>query len=220
MLAFALSTVIAFAQDAQQEKLNALRQYQRERLELSSEVNITGGASTAYMRGPMMGYGGVGFSSGFVVSDPIYTTRTLRVYQAKEPISSLYFFDLIEDEEMFNSVERQAKKYRKRRKVGRVVALLGLGTAVSGWVGVSQASNEIEVVVYSNLSLLGSLVGFGGLLGSSFPTSKEVALLRTPLSSMSKLEVENQIDQYNDALRLELGLTVEDVLLIESGQKQ
>jgi hypothetical protein len=220
MLAFALSTAIAFAQDAQQEKLNALRQYQRERLELSSEVNITGGASTAYMRGPMMGYGGVGFSSGFVVSDPIYTTRTLRVYQAKEPISSLYFFDLIEDEEMFKSVERQAKKYRKRRKIGRVVALLGLGTAVSGWVGVSQASNELEVVVYSNLSLLGSLVGFGGLLGSSFPTSKEVALLRTPLSTMSKLEVENKIDQYNDALRLELGLTVEDVILIESGQKQ
>lgn len=220
MLVLALFAGLCFAEDPQQEKLDALRQYQRERLELSNEVNITGGSSTAYMRSPMMGYGSLGFSSGFIISDPIYTTRTLRVYQAKESISTLEFFELVGADEMHKKVEKQTKRYRKRRKVGRAVAILGLGTAISGWVGSYQASNELELVVYSNISVVGSIVGFGGLLGASFPSSKESALLRTPLNSMSKLEVENHIDAHNDRLRNRLGLTVDDVWLIESGQSQ
>lgn len=220
MLNILLLSALSLAENIEQAKLNALRQYQRERLELSSEVNISGGGSTAYMRGPMMGYGGVGFSSGFVVSDPIYTTRSLRVYQAKEPISSLQFFELVGDDAQRSKVAREMKKYRLRRNIGRSVALVGLGATIGGWVGASQATSEEELYLYSNVTLAGSLVCFGGLLASSFPASKEHALIRSPLSSLSKVDVENKIDAYNDQLRENLGLSIEDVWYIESGGQQ
>ena len=220
MLSLIVLSALSLAEEIDQAKLNALRQYQRERLELSSEVNISGGGSTAYMRGPMMGYGGFGFNSGFVVSDPIYTSRTLRVYQAKEPISTLTFFKLVGDDSQFKQASRQIKKYRLRRNIGRTVALVGLGVTVGGWVGASRAQTEFELYLYSNATLTGSLVCFGGLLGSSFPSSKENALLQTPLASMSKVEVEKHIDAFNDDLRLKLGLTIDDVWTIESGGQQ
>lgn len=220
MLSLIVLSALSLAEEIDQAKLNALRQYQRERLELSSEVNISGGGSTAYMRGPMMGYGGFGFNSGFVVSDPIYTSRTLRVYQAKEPISTLTFFKLVGDNSQFKQASRQIKKYRLRRNIGRTVALVGLGVTVGGWVGASRAQTEDDLFLYSNLTLTGSLVCFGGLLGSSFPSSKENALLQTPLASMSKVEVEKHIDAFNDDLRLKLGLTIDDVWTIESGGQQ
>ena len=220
MLSLIVLSALSLAEEFDQTKLNALRQYQRERLELSSEVNISGGGSTAYMRGPMMGYGGFGFNSGFVVSDPIYTSRTLRVYQAKEPISSLTFFELVGDEARLEEASRLLKKYRFRRNISRTVALVGLGVTVGGWVGASKAETEAELFIYSNATLTGSLVCFGGLLSSSFPSSKENALMRTPLTSLSKVEVENQIDSFNDDLRERLGLTIDDVWTIESGGKQ
>ena len=167
-----------------------------------------------------MGYNSFGFSSGFVVSDPIYTTRTLRVYQAKEPISSLQFFELVGADDQHTKVSRQIKKYRLRRNIGRGIALAGLGMTIGGWVGASQAETDFELYVYSNTTLAGSLICFGGLLGSSFPASKENALIRTPLTSLSKVDVENKIDSYNDALREELGLSIEDVWYIESGGQQ
>ena len=220
MLSLIVLSALSFAEELDQVKLNALRQYQRERLELSSEVNISGGGSTAYMRGPMMGYGGFCFNSGFVVSDPIYTSRTLRVYQAKEPISTLAFFELVGDDERLEETSQLVKKYRTRRKIGRTVALVGLGVTIGGWVGSSQAQTNEELFIYSNATLAGSLVCFGGLLGSSFPSSKENALLQTPLASLSKVEVENQIDAFNDDLRERLGLTIDDVWTIESGGQQ
>ena len=43
MLSLIVLSALSLAEEIDQAKLNALRQYQRERLELSSEVNIKGG---------------------------------------------------------------------------------------------------------------------------------------------------------------------------------
>ena len=211
MLSLIVLSALSLAEEIDQAKLNALRQYQRERLELSSEVNISGGGSTAYMRGPMMGYGGFGFNSGFVVSDPIYTSRTLRVYQAKEPISTLTFFKLVGDDSQFKQASRQIK-YRLRRNIGRTVALVGLGVTVGGWVGASRAQTEFEPYLYSNATLTGFGL-FWGRLGSSFRQAKKMRSTNSA-RQYSKVEVEKHIDAFNDDLRSKLGLTIDDVWTI------
>lgn len=214
MTAFVLGIVcVAYANTNSQEKLNALRQYQRERLEISNETNISGGATTAYMRGPTMGYG----SLGFMISDSIHTTRTLKVYQAQEPISTVRFLELVGQESEREDLELLLGKYRKRKTAGRAVAALGLGTTIGGWVGVSQSVTEEEVYLYSNVTLGGSILCFSGLLISSFPASKEASLMVTPLNYLPKVEVEGRIDAFNDTLRTKLGLSVEDIWSIESG---
>jgi hypothetical protein len=214
MILFALGFLcVSHAETNSQEKLNALRQYQRERLEISNETNISGGATTAYMRGPTMGYG----SLGFMISDSIHTTRTMKVYQAQEPISTAIFLELTGQEGEREDLDALLAKYRKRKAAGRVVAALGLGTTIGGWVGVSQSVTENEVYLYSNVTLGGSILCFGGLLISSFPASKEASLLMTPLNYLSKADVEGRVDAFNDALRTELGLSVEDIWSIESG---
>lgn len=202
------------------EKLRALRMYKANRLTLQDETELRGGGawSMGGVWGP--GWGGPGWGwggyTGPVMVDPITQVRTWGIYQGPERVDVPTFLEMAGATERKQDLETEVARLKKRTTAWGTLAALGGAAVVSGLVGMS-ASDEIEQYrTWNIVSLGGTGVLTAGLIGTSFPRGRASSLRKYPSASMTSAQAQTLVDDHNEGLREELGLSAADVWALEA----
>ena len=199
-------------------RLQALKQYQRERIGIGTEVQF-------HASGPpvSVGFGGpwYGLRWGMVVSNPyLYTSSTHGIYKGTVRMDVPTFLGEVGQSELQYSLQQDILRANRYTTVWNVVTGIGVTGLVVGAVGMSAAWDVREYYSYSNMASTGLLTTITGLIGSSITSSKSVRLRRYPSASVGVDEAERLADAHNEQLRQELGLSAEDVWNVESQGRQ
>ncbi|MFT5680517.1 MAG: hypothetical protein ACI8RZ_001423 [Myxococcota bacterium] len=195
-------------------RLQALRQYQRERVSVGTEVEFRASGPPV-----SIGFGGpwYGMGWGMMVSNPsVYTSRTDTIYQGTTRMDMPDFLGTVDARNLRADLERDILRANRSTNVWNTVAGAGIAGIVIGGLGMSEARDAQTYYGYANFAIGGLVATIGGLAGSSFTSSKSFRLRRYPSSSIGTDEAERLADAYNDRLREGLGLTPDDVWGVES----
>ena len=203
------------------DRLYALRQYQRERLDVRGEVEFHGGGARVHT-GVAFGYGRPhhGPRIGVVVADPITTTRTWGVYKGPTRLDVPEFLGTIGDTEQQRQLELEITRAERAARSWRIVGGAGIGAMVVGYVGMNTAPDPVTFWQYNSLSVTGLIATVGGFAISSIPAGKALRKRRYPSESLGVAEAQRLADEHNDRLRQSLGLTPTDVWGVESQQER
>jgi len=198
------------------ERLQALRQYKRERLSINPEIEVSGGGTRVYTG---FGWAGPGWGGGMVITDPVTTTRTWGTYQGAQRLDVPTF--LLEANAVGASGELTADitGAQQRSRVWYSVAGVGVAGLLVGTIGARTAPTEELFYQYSSLMTPSIGLALGGMLAGSFPAARAERLRRYPSESIGIQEAQALADAHNDALRASLGLSPEDVWVIESADE-
>ena len=201
-------------------RLQALKQYQRERIGIGTEVQF-------HASGPpvSVGFGGpwYGMRWGMVVANPyMYTSRTHGIYKGTVRMDVPTFLGEVGQSDLQHSLQQDILRANRYTTVWNVVTGIGVTGLVVGSVGMSAAweARSPEYGSYYTMASTGLLTTITGLIGSSITSSKSVRLRRYPSASMGINEAEQLADAHNEQLRQDLGLSAEDVWSIESQSSQ
>jgi hypothetical protein len=200
-------------------RLQALRGYKAGRLELRNETELRGGSAWVMgggyggMWGPGYGAWGVG---GPVIVDPPTALRTWGIYRGPERLPVPDFLSVVGEAERKRELDAVLERLARRSKAWSVVAVVGGAGLAAGLIGMSSVETREEYQTFNAVTLGGTLVMATGFVGSSFPSGKGSALRRYPSSSMGSDQAQAMVDQHNEALRKELGLSAADVWALET----
>lgn len=198
-------------------RLQALKQYQRERISLGTELEF-------HSSGPpvSVGFGGpwYGMGWGMVVSNPsVYASRTDAVYQGTTRMDMPDFLGTVGARDLRADLERDILRANRATNVWNTVAGLGIAGVVVGAFGISEAEyarDRYAMAYYNNIAVGGLAATIGGLIGSSVSSSRSFRLRRNPSYSIGFNEAEKLAEEHNERLRQSLGLTADDVWGVES----
>lgn len=206
------------------ERLQALRQYQDERLTLRPETEVSGGNSFVvggvwgggYRPGP---YGGLHYGwavPGAVITEPLTLERGWGVYQGPQRLDTPELLRATGQDLRAADLEHDIRRAKFASNVWLGVAGAGVATAISGMMAQSIAESRDEAIFFNNVTLGGVGVAAFGLIGSSFPATKARALRHDPAATLSLQETQELVRKNNEALRSQLGLSPDDVWQVES----
>lgn len=205
------------------ERLQSLRQYQDERLTLRPEtevhgggVMVVGGGVGVIGRGP---YGGVqvgGMIPGAVFQEPVTLERSWGVYRGPERLTTPDLLREGGENIRAEDLERDIRRAKLASNVWLGVAGVGVATAVSGMMGLSIAEDRADAIFFNNVTVGGAGVAALGVVASSFPLTKARALKHEPSKTLGLDETQALVRRHNEALRVELGLSPDDVWQVES----
>ncbi len=197
--------------------LQALKQYQRERVSVGTELSFH--SSGAPVR---VGFGGpwYGMSWGMFVANPaIYTSRTDAVYKGTTRLNMPDFLSTVGQQDLRADLERDILRANRSSTAWSTVAGLGIVGVVVGSFGYAEAEYQRDrdaMIYYNNIALGGLTATIGGLIGSSMTSSRSFRLRRNPSYSVGFSEAERLAEEHNERLRQGLGLTADDVWGVES----
>jgi len=194
------------------ERLARITSYNTARLTVRDETELRGATTALAVSQPAM-VGATG--PGVVVIDPVFTVQTWGIYRGTTRLDPAPF--LRETGETFRASDIERRIARDRRKSRRWMMVAGVGAAsiAAGVIQSDQAENLPEQLLADQLTFGGIGLGVAGLMGASFPASRATRLAHYPSAVMDREDAEAMVERHNTALRERLGLTPEDLLLIE-----
>lgn len=206
------------------ERLQALRQYQDERLTVRTETEFHGGGAMVvggvwgggYRPGP---YGGVRYGwsiPGAVISEPVTVEHGWGVYRGPERLTTPDILRAGGEVERADDLDRDIRRAKLASNLWLGVAGVGVATAISGMMGQSIAESRDEAIFFNNVTLGGVGVAAVGVIGGSFPATRARALRYEPDRTLSLQETQELVRKNNETLRRNLGLTPDDVWQVES----
>ena len=192
------------------ERAERIRQYQDQRLTIRDETELRGAPSgmAPPLPGPMT-------SPNVVVVDSFYAVPTWGVYQGTARISPSAF--LRETGETFRADDLDRRVARDQRKARRwmMVAGAGAATLTAGVVQYDRADQLSQELIAHQLTFGGLAMGTAGLVVASFPASRATRLRHYPSAVVDRADAQRMVERHNRAVQQKLGLSEEDLLLIE-----
>lgn len=195
------------------ERLALLRSYKSRRLSVRNETELRGGGSS-------VGFTSPGYGPAVVMSDPIYTIRTWGIYEGSQRLDTVTALDRLQRDALKTQTVDDIRKARRRSRAWFTAAGLGGAAILGGIIGVRTADTRLEQIYFSQVTTGGTLLGITGLVVGSFPSSKANRLERYPAAVMSPEEAREAAGAHNESLRQELGLTPQEVWLMEMGSDE
>lgn len=207
------------------ERLAALRRYRAEHLSLRSETDLRGGGTTVvsgvtvggYRTGP---FGGVGYGwtvPGMVISEPPETVRGWGVYQGPQRLTVPELLAATGETQRAKDLSARIHKAETAKSVWMGVAGVGAAGLVTGLFGLMLSDDDGQALTWSRVAMAGTGVTLTGVFGGAFPAAKAGRLTHEVPETLTLPETQALVDQQNEALRGELGLTPEEVWQMESG---
>jgi len=198
------------------EKLANVREYQRRRIVVRQETEIRGGG-TSVVSSPWANPYTITPSQ--VVQDPVYTVQGWGIYQGSRRLSVPEYLNVIGSTQMQQYIEDDILRLERTSKALYAFGGVGVAATVVGVVGMNAARQQND----SDLWLIFFATAGGGVatmltgfIGGSIPASKATRIEQEPEYTFTPEQVREGTDGYNDGLRQELDLTVDEVLLIEA----
>ena len=159
-------------QSLDQQKLDAIRAYKRQRLSIGERAQLSGGQ--------VIGGAGLGFYRGYgggmMYNDPVRIHRRFFVFQGDRIISSVTFLKLIGEKKQAESIQARILKLQKQSRLGRWASYLGLATVVSGFIISQNATNQEDFNTGNYISWGGIGLTVGGIIGGGVPASRAARL--------------------------------------------
>ena len=196
------------------KRLQALRTYKAQRLQVRAETEYRGGGVSTFST---MSYGyphGVG--TGVIVTEPVSTFRTWGVYRGPQRLSTPDFLTLTAATKQRDALVADIKKARRASRVWFAGAGVGMAAIVTGIIGMGSGGVD-TYSQYNSVALTGTTLTIGCLLGASFPAAKASKLYRYPGASMSTDKANSLAHSHNEKLRQKLEIQPEEAWLLDLG---
>lgn len=189
-----------------------LQAYKDQRMRVVTETELRGGVAAVALGAPQPA-GSI--APSVVVVDPVFTYQTWGVYQGSKRLSPSSF--LRQSGESFRADDLDRRTERDQRKARRWMMVAGAGAAslAMGMVGTARAEDLPQQMLAQQLTVGGIGVAMTGLVGASFPASRATRTEYYPASVLDRADAEAMAERHNTALQQSLGLTPEDLLLLE-----
>jgi hypothetical protein len=197
------------------DRLQALRTYKAQRLQVRAETEYRGGSASSFSS---MAYGYPhGMGTGVIVTQPISTFRTWGVYRGPQRLSTPDFLTLAGATADRDALVADIKRAKRAGRVWFTGAGVGMAAIVAGIVGMG-ASGDIETYrSFNTVALSGTTLTIGSLLGASFPAAKGTKLYRYPGATMTADRANTLAHTHNENLRKDLGIQPEEAWLLDLG---
>lgn len=199
------------------ERLQAIRSYRARHLEVRGETRYEGGGATVVSTGYGRRWWGVGMTE--VYTHPVTATPVWAVYQGPERLTVPRFYDLAGEAGRADALRDRISGKKTMANVWFGVAGAGIATSLVGFFGYAGADDARTAQTWGRVALGGMGVGVVGLVGGSFPSTKARQLAHDYPTSLDPQEAHRLVDAANERLRRELGLTPEEALRAEGGER-
>jgi len=197
------------------QRLQALRTYKAQRLQVRAETEYRGGGVSTFST---MAYGYPhGLGTGVIVTEPVSTFRTWGIYRGPQRLSTPDFLSLAGAISERDQLLSQIKKARGASRVWFTGAGLGVAAIVTGIVGMGGAGDLPTYRRFNTVALSGTTLTIGCLLGASFPAGKAAKLYRYPGANMDSDKANSLAHDHNEKLRNSLGIKPEEAWLLDLG---
>lgn len=197
------------------ERLAALREYKAQRLSIREETELRGGGvSSVYQPG----YGvtaGTGVMQP-VITDPYYTVQTWAVYEGDQRLSVPDYLLLTGQEELAEALLLDIQRSERQSKLLYGMGVAGVVLSGVGVIGQINSTDADSYALYRGAALGGVVLAVGGFVGGSLPASRARGLQEDVGYRFTVEQVQPRLDAYNEQLRRDLGLSAQDVLILES----
>jgi hypothetical protein len=195
-------------------RLQALRTYKSQRLQVRAETEYRGGGVATFST---MTYGYPhGMGSGVIVTEPVSTFRTWGVYRGPQRLSTPDFLTLTEATAQRDELVTTIKKSRRASRAWFTGAGVGMAAIVTGIVGMG-AGGVDTYGQYNRVALVGTTLTIGCLFGASFPAAKASKLYRYPGASMDTDAANVLAHAHNERLRQQLQIQPSEAWLLDLG---
>lgn len=191
--------------------LDAIRSYQADYLRLDNETEYHGGGGTYVGTGGWRGR----WHTGVVIPNPVYTTQTWAVYQSARRLQVPEFFAHIGDIERADSLSKQIKRQQTTSVGLYVFGGAGIAAMIAGAYGSRYAPSPQQRYQWTMASVGGLCASLVGLVGGSIPAARARHNRHDFPYVIDHDSALREVQEYNDRLRGELGLTTQDVLRAE-----
>lgn len=197
------------------ERLEKMRAYKAQRLVVREETEIRGGGTSPQITGGVGG--GWGSPMGTpMTTDPVYTVQTWGVYQGKRRLTVPEYLEATDQGELAEALDVDIQRSRRQSRVLYGIGAVGVAAAGAGVVGQVTATDVERYTLYRTTATLGVVAAIGGFVGGSVPAARAKELEQEVSFRFTPEQVQPRLDAYNEALRLRIGLSAEDVMLLES----
>jgi len=194
-------------------KLEAFRAYRSRHLSVRHYSGVAMGTVVAGGYGYGFGYGYGAMQTAYPYYYPV---QGWGVFQGPVRLQTLDYLGLVQD---VATRQRVQQRVRRNQVTGYSLFAVGVagiaGTIVAG-TGASNARTLAELQQWRTVGTVSTLGLLGGFIGGSFPLSKARRLLNQPGLSVPRADIDQQVSDFNEGLRNELGLTPAEVLSIEN----
>ena len=196
-------------------RLVDMRAYKAERLVVREETEIRGGGSSPQITGGIGG--GWGSPMGVPInSDPLYSVQTWGIYQGKRRLTVPEYLELTEQDDLSQALELDIQRSKRQSQVLYGIGVAGVVAAGAGVVGQVTAADAERATLYRRTATLGVVAAIGGFVGGSIPAARAKELEQEVDFRFTPEQVQPRLDAYNEVLRLRIGLSADDVMLLES----
>ena len=196
------------------QRLQALRTYKSQRLQVRAETEYRGGGVSTFST---MAYGYPhGMGSGVIVTEPVSTFRTWGVYRGPQRLSTPDFLTLTQATTERDKLVADIKKARRASRLWFTGAGVGMAAIVTGIVGMGSGGVD-TYSRFNSVALAGTTLTIGCLFGASFPAAKASKLYRYPGASMNTDKANALAHGHNEKLRQKLEIQPEEAWLLDLG---
>lgn len=209
----AVDPVVQAAQAA--ERLEKMRAYKAQRMTVREETEIRGGGMSPQITGGVGG--GWGSPMGMpMTNDPLYSVQTWGIYLGKRRLSVPEYLELTEQDDLAAALDLDIQRSKRQSRVLYGIGIAGVAAAGAGVVGQVTTEDVERYGLYRTTAMLGVVAAIGGFVGGSIPAARAKELEDEASFRFTPEQVQPRLDTYNEALRLRIGLSAEDVMLMES----
>jgi len=196
----------------------AIRSYQTQYLAVRSWQEVYAGTTTMVQQDWWYGYRyGMGTSVSFGLPWVVREDRW-GVFRGPHRISNLDYLTLVGRSDERVAVERKIRSKQRLGTAYYVLAGTGGAATVASLVGMNNARTVVAYEDWRTVGLVGVTALFGGVIGGSFPTAKARRLAGEPSEIRTFDEIQQEILEHNEALRLDLGLTAREALEVDGSR--
>lgn len=195
------------------EKLGSVRAYQRQRLVVRQETELRGGGQSVVSSPWANPYS---MTQSQVVQDPIYAVQGWGIYQGSRRLTVPEYLGVIGSDEMKAFLDQDIVRLQATSKGLYAFGGLGVAATVVGIVGMNNSQTAEQRLIFFTAAGGGVVAMLTGFIGGSVPAAKATQIKNDPEYTFTPEQVQDGVDTYNEGLRSDLGLTSEEVLLIEA----
>jgi hypothetical protein len=149
-------------------------------------------------------------------TDPLDTVQTWGIYQGKRRLTVPEYLEITDQDALAEALELDIQRSKRQSRVLYGIGVGGVVAAGAGVVGQVSTDDVDRYTLYRTTATLGVVAAIAGFVGGSIPAARAKELEQEAGFRFTPEQVQPRLDAYNEALRLRIGLSAEDVMLLES----
>lgn len=182
----------------------ALRTYERKALSVRPVTDFS--VRTAAVAGWGPGWGWGPYWGGWYGVPVVDAQQGWAIFEGDHRLDVPTALDKLGDTPLRVQLEGRMRRARTAGSVWTGLGVAGIVGGLVGIVGLDQSRTYAEARTWSTVATASSLVGIGGLVVGSFPSSKARRLAVDPSWTLSRDDAEERAESVNGALAAELGI--------------